>query len=102
MAKKKVQEDNIVSGGSFFDLVNKVDKSVEIIADSAYSNIPDWINTGNYILNACISGSIFGGVPAARVSTLCGTEGCLPKSEKIEIYILKGQSKHHELIDLHK
>ena len=101
MAKKKVQEESTV-GGSFFDLVNKIDKSAEIIAESAYSNISDWISTGNYILNACISGSIFGGVPGSRVSTLCGTEGCLPKSEKIEIYILKGQSKHHELIDLHK
>ena len=74
MAKKKVQEESTV-GGSFFDLVNKIDKSAEIIAESAYSNISDWISTGNYILNACISGSIFGGVPGSRVSTLCGTEG---------------------------
>lgn len=74
MAKKKVSEE-VTVGGSFFDLIQKVDKSAEIIADSAYSNINDWISTGSYILNACISGSIFGGIPGSRVSTFAGESG---------------------------
>lgn len=71
MAKKK---EVISSGGltSVFDLVKNVDDSVEIIAESAYSNISEWISTGNYILNACCSGNIYGGIPAGRITTLYG------------------------------
>lgn len=68
---KKIKED-ITSAGSVFDLVKKFDDSAEIIADSAYSNIKDWISTGNYILNAAVSGSLFGGLPVGRVTMLAG------------------------------
>lgn len=73
MAKKKSLDDDITTGSSFFDFVKKIDKQAEIIADSAYSNITDWIPTGSYILNACISGSLFGGIPDSRVTTLFGS-----------------------------
>ena len=59
-----------------FKMLQKIDKNVEIIEDSAYSNIDDWISSGNYILNACVSGSMFKGIaPAGRVTTLSGDPG---------------------------
>lgn len=59
-----------------FKMLQKIDKNVEIIEDSAYSNIDDWIPSGNYILDACVSGSLFRGmVPAGRCCTLIGEPG---------------------------
>lgn len=72
---KKAQVKTADIKGSVFDLVNKIDKTTEIIEDSVYSNIKDWISTGNYMLNACISGDLFKGIPSGRVSTFVGTEG---------------------------
>ena len=59
-----------------FKMLQKIDKDVEIIEESAYSNIDDWISSGNYILDACVSGSMFKGIaPAGRVCTLSGDPG---------------------------
>lgn len=58
-----------------FNLLKKVDDSVEIINQSVMSNISDWIDTGNYVLNACISGSIFRGLPGGRISIFAGDSG---------------------------
>lgn len=55
-----------------FKTLQKIDDSVEIIEDSALSNIKEWIPTGNYILNACISGDLFKGIPSGRVTSLAG------------------------------
>lgn len=99
MAKKKevISSDGLTS---VFDLVKNVDDSVEIIAESAYSNISQWISTGNYILNACCSGNIYGGIPAGRITTLYGPSSCLQKNEKINIYIMKSnKEKIHNIYD---
>lgn len=74
MAKKK---ETISSDGlsSVFDLVKSIDDSAEIIAESAYSNIKEFIPTGNYILNAALSGDLFGGIASGRVTTFEGDPG---------------------------
>ena len=74
MAKKQKEE---FQGGisSLMGLVSSFDKDSEIIASSSYSNIEDWISTGNYILNACMSGDIYKAVPTGRVVTFAGTSG---------------------------
>lgn len=54
------------------ELVTKMDVKSEILSESIYSNIPDWIQCGSYICNACISGSIFRGAPCGRILTLAG------------------------------
>ena len=72
---KKAKEEFTGGIGSLMSLVNSFDKSSEIIADSSYSNIEDWISTGNYILNACMSGDIYKAVPTGRVVTFAGTSG---------------------------
>lgn len=73
MAKKKVE--NTGELGSVFDLVKSFDNNAEIIADSAYSNIKEWIPSGNYMLNACMSGDLFKAVPAGRTVVLAGETG---------------------------
>jgi RecA/RadA recombinase len=75
MAKKKEVLSEGTSLPSVFDLVKKVDDSVEIIAESAYSNIKEWIPTGSYILNACMSGDLFKGIPTGRITTFEGDSG---------------------------
>lgn len=74
---KKSKSTEVFEGGisSLMSLVNSVDDSAEIIADSSYSNIQEWISTGNYILNACMSGDIYKAVPTGRVVTFSGTSG---------------------------
>lgn len=72
MAKKSVENSN---GNSIFDLVSSVDNSVEILSQSATAVIEDYINTGSYILNAALTGSIFKGVPSGRVLCLAGMPG---------------------------
>ena len=56
-------------------LVKSVDNTAEIIADSSYSNVKEWIPSGNYILNACMSGDIYKAIPSGRVVTFCGSSG---------------------------
>lgn len=55
-----------------FKTLQKVDDGVEILAKSAYSNIKEWISSGNYILNACMSGDLFKAVPSGRITVLAG------------------------------
>lgn len=72
MAKKSLNTGELPS---VFDLVKSVDDSAEIIAESAYSNIKEWIPTGSYILNACCSGDLFKAIPSGRVITFQGDSG---------------------------
>ena len=53
------------------------------------SSITEYIHTGNYILNACMSGSLLKGIPNNRSVCLSGESGCLEKNECINIYIFK-------------
>ena len=74
MAKKKV----VAKEGQLpdpFEMMKAIDDSVEILEDSVFSNIKEWVSTGNYMLNACISGSLFGGLPSSKVCTLVGDPG---------------------------
>lgn len=76
MAKKKQSSEDFEGGiGSLMSMVSSIDEQAEIIADSAYSNIKEWISTGNYILNACMSGDIYKAIPTGRVITFSGTSG---------------------------
>lgn len=74
MAKKQ-SFDTGGGSGSLFDLINKIDKGAEILADSKTAVIKDYINTGSYILNAAMTGSLFKGIPTGRVVTLAGDPG---------------------------
>ena len=71
MAKKNAS----TSSGSIFDIINSVDNGCELIEQSAGAQINDYISTGSLILNACITGSLFKGIPTGRVTTLAGEPG---------------------------
>lgn len=75
MAKKKEVLSEGCSLPSVFDLVKKVDDTAEIIAESAYSNIKEWIPSGSFILNAAMSGDLFKAIPSGRVITFEGDSG---------------------------
>ncbi len=72
MAKKDIIASN---NDSIFDLIKSVDSSAEILAESETAVIDDYINTGSYILNACLTGSLFKGIPTGRVTCLAGNPG---------------------------
>lgn len=71
MAKKAI--DSPSSG--IFDLVHSLHKEAEILEVAKFCNSDDYIGTGSYILNAAISGSLFGGLPNRRSMMFAGESG---------------------------
>lgn len=63
-----------------------------VMEHSSFSEVTEWIDTGNYHLNACVSGSLFKGWPNNRSCSIAGPSGCLQKNEKVRIYKLKSIS----------
>jgi RecA/RadA recombinase len=55
--------------------LSKLSPRGSIITKNAFSKIDEWIPTGNYMLNAQISGSMFGGIPNCRSICLAGDSG---------------------------
>lgn len=93
MAKKLVKEQGVFS---FSDLQKKlytVSPNAKIIHDTPFSNINEYFSTGNYALNAQISGDIFGGVPSGRVTLISGDSGCLNPKQKLRVFISKTVDK---------
>lgn len=72
MAKKMNTKS---SGGSIFDIVKSIDDTAEILSESATAVIEDYVNTGSYIVNAAMTGSLFRGVPTGRVVCFAGDPG---------------------------
>ena len=54
------------------DSIDKVNPFATYLEDSTLSRVGGWIDTGSYVLNAIISGSIHGGIPKGRVTMLGG------------------------------
>lgn len=76
MAKKKVTAKN--EPGSFSklnDFLNTIAPDGEMLDINPIAKIDEWIGTGSYILNAALSGSLFGGLPNRRSLVLAGEEG---------------------------
>lgn len=75
MAKKNQTENKAkVSFNDLNDALSRISPDGAIIEDSVYAKIDEWIPTGSYILNAAMSGSLFGGMPNRRSLTLSGME----------------------------
>jgi RecA/RadA recombinase len=55
--------------------LTKVNDKGSIITKNTFSKIDEWIHTGNYLLNAHICGSLFGGYPNSRSICLAGESG---------------------------
>lgn len=83
---------------SFLDLDKELSKisgfeTGSILTDNTFSQVDEWIPTGNYLLNAQLSGTLFGGIPNTRSLGLMGDPGCLRKTQKVRIYRLKTQGE---------
>jgi hypothetical protein len=83
------------------DLLSSINPNGAMMDVNPIAKIDEWISTGNYILNAVLSGSLFGGLPNRRSLVLAGEEGCLEKNQEVEIYIMKNKNiiQTHELKD---
>ena len=55
--------------------LSKINDKGSIITKNTYSKIDEWISTGNYLLNAQLSGSLFGGIPNSRSVCFAGESG---------------------------
>lgn len=75
MAKKSENTGEL----SFLELDNfltkEVNESGSIVTDNAFSTIDEYISSGNYLLNAQLSGSLFGGYANSRTTALSGESG---------------------------
>lgn len=65
---------------SFLDLDKELSKIEgfelgSLLSNNSFSEVDEWIPTGNYLLNAQISGSLFGGIPNTRSFGLMGDPG---------------------------
>jgi RecA/RadA recombinase len=47
----------------------------DLLTDNVFGKIDEWIGLGNYILNAQLSGSVFGGMPNTRSFGIAGDPG---------------------------
>ena len=54
------------------DSIDKINPFATYLSDSTLSRVGGWIDTGSYVLNAIISGSLRGGIPKGRVTMLAG------------------------------
>lgn len=78
MAKAQTTQSN--KPFSFLDLDKELSKIEgfelgSLLANNSFSEVDEWIPTGNYLLNAQISGSLFGGIPNTRSFGLMGDPG---------------------------
>lgn len=77
MAKKKVEEQK-TEGLDFKSLTKKLqtfNPDAQLLSESFNTKIENFIPTGNYMLNAQISGDIYGGIPEGRITIFAGEQG---------------------------
>jgi len=75
IAKPTKISGDIKSFNKLNDFLSKISPDGGILEDNVYAKIDEWIPTGSYILNAALSGSLFGGMPNRRSLGLAGVEG---------------------------
>ncbi len=79
------------------DALNKISPDGEFLETSPLGIIDEWLNTGSYILNAALSGSLFGGLPNRRSLVLAGEEGTGKTYIALSI-CRQAQAKDYEII----
>tara|TARA_B100001123_G_scaffold449230_1_gene613672 strand:- start:1026 stop:2090 length:1065 start_codon:yes stop_codon:yes gene_type:complete len=55
-----------------FDKLDKLNPEAKFLSESALSSVTDYHDTGCMVLNAILSGSLFGGVPMGRITGFAG------------------------------
>lgn len=57
---------------STLDVIDEINTFATYLDSASLSLVKGWIDTGSYVLNAIISGSVHGGIPKGRVTMLAG------------------------------
>jgi RecA/RadA recombinase len=68
MSKRDIDKELMAA----MESINKINPYATFLGESSLSSVGDWIDTGSMVLNALISGSLYGGVPMGRVTQLAG------------------------------
>ncbi len=55
-----------------FDKLDKLNPEAKFLSESALSSVTEWHDTGCMVLNAIVSGSLYGGVPKGRIVGFAG------------------------------
>jgi RecA/RadA recombinase len=58
------------------DEINTINPYATYLNESTLSEVNNWIDTGSLVLNALISGSLYGGIPDGRVCQLAAPSMC--------------------------
>ena len=74
------------------DTIDKINPFATYLSDSTLSRVGGWIDTGSYVLNAIVSGSIHGGIPKGRV-TMMGGESMTGKTLFVQKILANAQKE---------
>ena len=77
---------------SALDSIDKINPFATYLSDSTLSRVGGWIDTGSYVLNAIVSGSIHGGIPKGRV-TMMGGESMTGKTLFVQKILANAQKE---------
>ena len=69
---KTIFNGNAKSFSEINQFIGNFDKSGGLLSEHTTAEIREWVHTGSYVLNACVSGSILKGVPSGRIITISG------------------------------
>ena len=75
-----------------FDKLEKLNPEAKFLSESALSTVNNWVDTGCMVLNAIISGSLYGGVPMGRITGFSGPSAA-GKTYIINKILANGQKK---------
>lgn len=82
MAKKKKNTEPLIindvsdeSMDAIFSALEDMNPDSSTLTENSLANVDEYIDTGNYSLNAIISGSVFGGIPMGRLCGFFGPSG---------------------------
>jgi RecA/RadA recombinase len=74
------------------DSIDKINPFATYLSDSTLSRVGGWIDTGSYVLNAIVSGSLYGGIPKGRV-TMMGGESMTGKTLFVQKILANAQKE---------
>lgn len=89
MTKPKGLDKDILK---VFDKLEKLNPEAKFLSESALSTVSDYVDTGCMVLNAIISGSLYGGVPMGRITGFSGPSAA-GKTYIINKILANGQKK---------
>jgi len=75
-----------------FEKLEKLNPEAKFLSESALSTVSDYVDTGCMVLNAIISGSLYGGVPMGRITGFSGPSAA-GKTYIINKILANGQKK---------